>query len=29
MNDNSKKISFYLNKPKQPLGENKKILNQT
>ena len=29
-NENPKKISFYLNKPtKQPLQENKKILNQT
>lgn len=29
-NENTKKISFYLNKPtKQALHENKKILNQT
>jgi hypothetical protein len=28
MNENSKKISFYLNKSKAPLAENKKIINE-
>jgi len=29
MNENNKKISFYLNKTKVPLAENKKINNES